>query len=347
MTVLLTFSIFLVLSWGVSLIAIGRPVRFVFLDREHCEQVKGYAAVAVIWSHVAAYLGINGVEFPSGVGVSIFIILSGFGIEASFQKNKLEGFWKKRLERVYLPFALCDLLAIIVTKRNVSIYRAVLNFTLIKEIFPFLWFFRFIFVCYLLFYVVSYIYLYNDKLRRNIWLFVLFFCWFVLKSTLWVDETPFLEPRQIVCFLLGIILAQNIGKVREYINHHPKKLAGLTMGLTFGGVLIYFAIHIPKFGELNSSDLLYNFLASFTCMPCALGLLWIIYACRFLQTTAMKYIGLISYEIYIAQRYFVNRFSVEGSIIGLIRFVFCTSFCAISLYLLSKQMIRKEKWHFR
>lgn len=39
-----------------------------------------------------------------GIGVAIFLILSGYGLNESFKRNGIEGFWKKRFSRVWIPY---------------------------------------------------------------------------------------------------------------------------------------------------------------------------------------------------------------------------------------------------
>lgn len=40
----------------------------------------------------------------AGVGVALFLICSGYGLEMSYSKNGLNGLWKKRILRLCIPF---------------------------------------------------------------------------------------------------------------------------------------------------------------------------------------------------------------------------------------------------
>lgn len=41
-----------------------------------------------------------------GIGVAMFLLLSGYGLNESYKKSGLKGFWRKKLLRVALPYVL-------------------------------------------------------------------------------------------------------------------------------------------------------------------------------------------------------------------------------------------------
>lgn len=72
------------------------------LPRESSLYSKGIAIILVVLSHFAGlYTNLRYFSFFGGVGVSVFLILSGYGISSSIEKNKLNDFWKKRLISVF------------------------------------------------------------------------------------------------------------------------------------------------------------------------------------------------------------------------------------------------------
>lgn len=77
------------------------------LDRNHTSILKGIAIMAVIFGHIGQYAGINGIEFPGGVGVSIFILFSGYGLAKSAKRNPIKlDFWKKRIVKLLIPYVI-------------------------------------------------------------------------------------------------------------------------------------------------------------------------------------------------------------------------------------------------
>lgn len=56
--------------------------------------------------HLAGHLGTNIFTPFGGIGVTIFLVLSGFGLNESLKKNGINGFITKKFYRIWLPFFL-------------------------------------------------------------------------------------------------------------------------------------------------------------------------------------------------------------------------------------------------
>jgi len=82
--------------------------------------LKGIAILLVVICHL-------GNEFTrwftplGGIGVTIFLILSAYGLEKSYQKNGLRHYWKKRFLAVWVPYVLVELLTAPLHTRGVGI----------------------------------------------------------------------------------------------------------------------------------------------------------------------------------------------------------------------------------
>lgn len=99
------FAILTLLIFGFYLLGfVKRPEKFQWMDRNYTTAIKGFSILTVVWAHSGARLGVGGIQFIAGIGVALFLICSGYGLEMSYQKNGLKGFWKKRLLGVCLPF---------------------------------------------------------------------------------------------------------------------------------------------------------------------------------------------------------------------------------------------------
>lgn len=72
-------------------------------NREHTDVLRGLSMLLVISGHVGVGV-IHSLVALGGIGVSIFLIISGYGLHQSFLKNGLNNFCSKRLLRVLLPY---------------------------------------------------------------------------------------------------------------------------------------------------------------------------------------------------------------------------------------------------
>jgi membrane-bound acyltransferase YfiQ involved in biofilm formation len=105
-SILTTFAILSILI----LISFRKTVKERPLSILQTNQMKGIAILIIIVHHVSLALGNTGylsllhhLGFPS---VSIFLVLSGYGIFLSVEKKGLNNFFSKRVMRVYIPFIL-------------------------------------------------------------------------------------------------------------------------------------------------------------------------------------------------------------------------------------------------
>ena len=85
------------------------------MDRNYTTAIKGYSILTVVWAHSGAMLSVGGIQFIAGIGVALFLMCSGYGLEVSYEKNGLIGFWKKRLLGVCLPFWVVELVGLFAT----------------------------------------------------------------------------------------------------------------------------------------------------------------------------------------------------------------------------------------
>ncbi len=86
-----------------------RP-KFNPLDPKLTNQLKGWAIQAVVFSHIGYFLinqhqFLQPISFFAGVGVNLFLFLSGYGLAISGLKKPLSPlqFYHKRLTKLYLP----------------------------------------------------------------------------------------------------------------------------------------------------------------------------------------------------------------------------------------------------
>lgn len=183
------------------------------MDRNYTTAIKGFSILNVVWAHSGAMLSVGGVQFIAGIGVALFLMCSGYGLEASYEKNVLVGFWKKRLLGVCLPFWAVELIGLLATG-TFSIKSYLLDFCFLKPATGYGWFMGYIVICYLIFYAVKR--LIKNSRMQTVALFGAAAIWFVLESVYFANPNmSFLRARQMLSFPAGVLLAVNKDKIEQ------------------------------------------------------------------------------------------------------------------------------------
>lgn len=107
----ITQTIYFSLALFVALIlSIKKRVSHSFLSTQVSSELKGLAILAVIFSHLGYYLSSNNrflfpLSISAGVGVNLFLFLSGYGLASSQIKNSYSiwQFYRRRLSKLYIP----------------------------------------------------------------------------------------------------------------------------------------------------------------------------------------------------------------------------------------------------
>ena len=209
---LLTFLIFTCYVLGF----IKKPEKYRWMDRNYTTAIKGFSILTVIWAHSGAKLSVGGIQFIAGIGVALFLICSGYGLEVSFEKKGLGGFWRKRLLGVCLPFWVVELVWMLATG-TFTIETYLLDFCFLKPATSYGWFMGYIVICYLIFYAAKK--LVEDSKMQMMFLFGAFAIWFVLESVFFANpDMPFLRARQMAAFPFGVLLATKQDYFDEALN---------------------------------------------------------------------------------------------------------------------------------
>ena len=78
------------------------------ISRDLTVMVKGFAISIIIYGHCGNYFGIRYLTPLGGIGVALFLLLSGYGINESWIINGRKGYWKKRLLTFFMPYVTCE-----------------------------------------------------------------------------------------------------------------------------------------------------------------------------------------------------------------------------------------------
>ncbi len=258
------FIIFFVLSIVLTLKKDKKPFE---MDYQHTDELKGVAILMVVFSHIGYFLANdNRFLFPlsitAGVGVNIFLFLSGFGLTSSELKVKKtwKEFYVKRLKTIFVPMwvALLIILALDYfllgkTYELPVVINSFLGYFPVADIFTSLnsalWYFTFILFYYLAFPIVF---------RRSQPLFSAFIMlvlgYLVTRLALPVTKDLLqLYRLHILVFPLGMVFAWVNGmkpgvRFQEVLLNffHKPVLAGIVRYLIVAGLLFafgYTAVH--------------------------------------------------------------------------------------------------------
>ncbi|OGE18704.1 hypothetical protein A2967_02070 [Candidatus Daviesbacteria bacterium RIFCSPLOWO2_01_FULL_41_32] len=282
-----------------------------FFSKEVTNQLKGLAIFAVVFSHISLFLFyepkfLYPYNVLAGVGVNLFLFLSGFGLTVSYLKSPLSpvDFYKKRLSKLFIPLwivitavLLIDFLALGRTYPLSEIIHAFLGFYPRADVSinldsP-LWYFSLIFFYYLLFPLTFFkkIPLLSPFLVLCVTLLVL-----NLKLPVHPDVIK-LYKLHTLAFPLGMLFGLTVQKINLKLNSALKLLA-LLMALF---VFLYTALH-SGVGEDPKIEQTISLITTLS--------LVVIFSLSKFDFKLLSLFGIYSYEIYLLHWPVLSRFNL-------------------------------------
>lgn len=268
-----------------------------WMSREYTGTLKGISMMTVLWSHVGQTCGVQHIQFIGSVGLSLFILFSGYGLQLSVEKNGLGNFWKRRFTGVILPYWLAETVGLLVSGLF-TWERFLLSCFFIRPAIGPEWFMQFIMISYLIFYVVCLIVekgdLHKTDRLKMMLLFGSLLIWFIVDGLFFAQPAmPFLKARQMICFPFGIAIANNKDYFEKKLSHPATVFIGGFIGLLFMGITQLQAVKTAPF-------LVQNCLSLLTLFPFALAVLTVTNRRKWmLNNSALKWTGEISFELYL------------------------------------------------
>ena len=212
------------------------------LSRTNTQALKGVAILAIVVFHIlwrfdiSPLLNLWGAPF-----VTVFLVLSGYGLEESFRRNGLESFWLKRLTKVVLPFVFF-----------VCAYNYLFPFLSLGDKFPAeeamhrcldeliysgpkFWFVFFILKCYAVYWIGT------RFLSGRLRLLFFFVCAFICLNLR--TSCGHLEAEQSFSFLTGVLLSMYKDRV-EALSH--KEIGRWTFLLLFVAAAFFCLKAVPQ-----------------------------------------------------------------------------------------------------
>ncbi len=296
-----------------------------FFSKEVTNQLKGFAVLAVVFSHIGFFLySDQKFLYPysvlAGVGVNLFLFLSGFGLTLSHLKSPLTpfSFYKKRLLKLFAPLwvvittvLLIDFFAFQRTYPLSEIIRSFLGFYPRADVFQNLdsplWYFSVILFLYLIFPLV-----FIKKIPLLSPILVLLLSLLMLKLPLPVDPDVLnLYKLHFLAFPLGMLfgLTQNVilrpfsvFLIDSSANRlrMTKKMLKITILILSVLVFLYTSIH-SGVGEDPKIEQSISLLTTLSII--------IIFSLSRFDFKLLSLFGIYSYEIYLLHWPILSRFN--------------------------------------
>lgn len=260
---------------------------FLHLSKNHTDILKGIATVLIIVSHIGNYRGFSIIIPLGGIGVALFLLSSGYGLNESFKRKGLDNFFKTRLLKIIMPYWIMTVLYWILHFDTISFDSFLGSIILVNRL-PFMWFIQYIFIWYVIFYLSKKIF--NESQGTAFLLTVSLILIFVFKDTTWGEQS--------FSFTTGVLLSQ-YPKIKDYLSIN--KFRTTTLSLLLGSIFssVFFILKIKGVDTLNN----------FWIMSMVQGLMKISLSIFIVQFTyhfknnlyaSLVTVGLYSYEIYLS-----------------------------------------------
>lgn len=278
-----------------------------------------------------------------GIGVSIFLFLSGYGLNeswnSSIQRNKTpyKDWWKKRLINVAVPYGIVSLVLYWIPHfmshgfQSHDILDIILDLCCLKPKYMYGWYLQYIALWYFIFYFVKRIHIFN---KNRYILFPLFSIAIFIFSRGLVAE-------QSLSFVFGIILSDFKYKaIIENLRSCKSTLAILIVGITF--------LAIKQTDLIRSAPkTIFNLVQLFIKLPIGFGSVMMIWQLsKKINLDFIKIVGVISYEYYIIHGYILGYFcrrDSEKTIYGAIMFFIVSFTICFSYRLFHKSFSNRIK----
>lgn len=300
---------------------------------EITQELKGLAILTIIFGHIGYFLDSNDkflfpLSIVSGMGVNLFLFLSGYGLTKSTITKPLSyiQFYRKRLSRLFIPMwivltllLLLDWQVLGITYNLTEIIKNYFGFFPVADIYTsvnsVLWYFTFITFYYLLYPFVSF--------KKLIFIAPLLFYIatdLLLKQLLSVNEnlqTPLINKDVLTlyqlhtfAFPLGMFFAllpiysKKLSLNKPYqsllnvLRNHP-----LLVNITLLGLLLYIFSYTAVNSKVGESKLMEQVVSNITMLSIVL-----VFIIKRFSLKAFSILGIYSYEIYLIHWPLIYRY---------------------------------------
>lgn len=295
------------------------------MNKQSSEQLKGISILLVVFGHlfVTKFINVTNPAFSylGAQGVAIFLILSGYGITTSFLKRGLDkGFLVRRLRTVLLPYSLVTVIWFVYdyfkgrTYPLKTILLSLSGFDFKLTMDATMWYISFILIWYLIFYVI-----FTLKLPNILRVGLLFGFAFLFRyhSRIYFTELVYWQwGLHAIMFPLGALFAF---LRRESLSEKTLKI-GFSLIAIMG--LGMYMLNLRN----NSLGLGPYMLSNLSFAIAAISLIIVLERVG-LHSRLLRFIGSISFEIYLLEAVFMYKLCLP--------YVWTNKVLSLGLYILA------------
>lgn len=264
-----------------------------FMSINYTTILKGIAILIVMLGHMGNFWGVTYFTPLGGIGVAIFLILSGFGLSESYKKSGLNHYWSKKLINVYIPYVIIRGMGIIIQMLMGTKYTLIdilLGFSLLKNIHVYDWYLRYLFIWYIIFYIVN-LFLVDNRKKFLLFIIVAIVMFLAFQRTL--------QAEQSLSFLFGIYLSYY---KKDSNNMFLKGLISMTIGAVALGLK-----QLPAIRSLDDIIIAWNFIQLVNKFCIARGIILCLHSViKIINIKPIYHIGVISFELYLIHGYTIE-----------------------------------------
>ena len=297
----------------------GNSFPFFSFHKEYTTTMRGIAILFVVLHHVGNSSGSVIFTPLGGIGVAMFLILSGYGLNESKKAGSNKNYWKNKIVRVIIPMLLVELISIVINKSDRLSYSEIFKHLLCIDR---NWYVRYLFYWYFLFYILT-------KIFKKGYEYVLLCAGLIMLFLL-----PEIEAEQSLSFVTGVFLSIYKDKIKL-----SQRQVIITSGaLLFVGGLFLIIKQIPEI-RFYAGTTIYSTLQLFLKLTIANSVL---FSCTILFRSKSPYFlyftGLMSYEIYLVHCKLLGITSSSQTILSLLSFYVLTYIFSYVLYRVNQRI---------
>lgn len=288
--------------------------------------IKGIAIIIIVLGHLGNLFGMRYFTPLGAIGVSCFLIVSGYGLSASFEKNGLKGYWKKKLP-IYIVYVFIELFHYTLFIGEFTVVQIIKDILLIEPLHPYGWYMNFIAIWYLVFYL-------SKKFCNKKIQFVVFF----IVGVFWYIFSRELKAQNAFSFLMGVCLYNYKDKCLFIL----EKIKTLVLFFAVGSLFLA----LKQIGFVRQLPvLIYKLVLVAICMAFAMSLISLVSVLQKYNKHSLVFpifnVGKISYELYLIHAFTILIFQHISITFLSLCLVFLSSFAlSIVLHIGNKELLK-------
>lgn len=258
-----------------------------FLSCEYTNCLRGIAILLVVLCYTADAFGTRILTPLGGIGVAMFLFLSGYGLSESYKKYGLKCYWRKKLLRVFIPYFLLQSISALYLQ-HFEIIPFILDITGIKSEY---WYISYLLQWYIIFYVLY-------KITSSLSIILMAIISFLIL--LFSSE---IQAEQAFSFLFGVLASRYYTPINGFI---AKKKGIIVLFFFLIGTSFLLIKQIPIIREYRGTYI-YNLMQCFIKLPLAFVLIISLsYVTLIIKSRILLFFSLISYELYLVHMKFIS-----------------------------------------